>query len=141
MKGLRSILLFIGRICLCTIFLLAGLGKLMDYSGTAAMMASKGMTLIPLFLYAAAAVEIIGALSLLLGYRTRYGVAILLLFLIPTTLIFHDFWNYTGPEQQLQMIMFLKNLAIFGGLLYVLAFGAGGFSIDAFRHRHIEKKI
>lgn len=131
MKGLCSFVLFMGRLCLCTIFILAGVGKLLDYEGTAQMMASKGMTMIPLFLYSAAFVEIVGGLSLLFGFKIRIGSALLLLFLIPTTLIFHDFWNVGENEQALQMIMFLKNLAIFGGLLYVLACGAGAFSIDS----------
>lgn len=127
---LCSLGLLLGRICLSAIFILAGIGKFMDYDGTVQYMASKGFTMIPVFLVMAAMVEIIGGLLILLGFRTHWGAAMLLLFLIPTTVIFHDFWNYQGAEQQMQMINFLKNLGIFGGLLYVLCIGAGKCSLD-----------
>jgi putative oxidoreductase len=131
MKAIRSLLTFIARWCLAAIFLFAGASKLIFFDQTQAYMASKGFTAIPLFLFGAAILELVGALSLILGYKTRFGAALLLLFLIPTTGIFHDFWNYSGEEQGLQQIMFLKNLAIFGGLLYVFCDGAGTFSIDS----------
>lgn len=131
MKACCSFSMLIGRVLLSIIFILAGVGKLMDFHGTAAYMTSKGMTMVPLFLYAAAVVEILGGLSLLLGFKTRVGAALLILFLVPTTAIFHDFWNYADPmEQNLQMINFLKNLAIGGGLFYVLGCGSGGCSVD-----------
>jgi putative oxidoreductase len=128
---LRSLTMLIGRLLIATIFILAGASKFLDYDQTSAYMASKGMTMIPLFLVGAAAFEIIGGLSLLVGYKTRIGAALLLIFLIPTTIIFHSFWNTSGAEHAQAQIDFLKNLAIFGGLLYVLNFGAGPLSIDA----------
>lgn len=129
MKG-GSLGLLLGRICLSTIFILAGIGKFLDYEGTAKYMTEAGMTMIPFFLYGAALVEILGGLSLLFGFKTRLGATILLLFLIPTTLIFHAFWNYDGAMRTMQMIEFLKNLAIFGGLFYVVVCGPGRLSID-----------
>lgn len=132
MSFLHTLGMFLGRLCLSVVFIFGGLGKFMDYDSTAQYMASKGFTFIPFFLVSAALVELIGGLSLLLGLKVRWGAAILLLFLIPTTLIFHDFWNLFGAAKQTQMINFLKNLAIFGGLTYVLINGAGRFSIDAF---------
>lgn len=128
---LRSSLLLIGRLLISAIFILAGVSKLANYDQTAAYMASKGMTMIPLFLIGAAAVEILGGLSLFLGFKTRIGAALLLIFLVPTTYIFHSFWTASGAEHAQEQIDFLKNLAIFGGLLYVLNFGPGGLSIDA----------
>lgn len=139
MKFLCSSMMFLGRICIAAIFILAGIGKFMDFDGTATYMASKGMTMIPLFLFGAATIEILGGLSLVLGYKTRLGAAILLLFLIPTTYIFHDFWNLEGAERTSQQIEFLKNLAIFGGLLYVIAVGAGRCACDACCHK--EKNV
>lgn len=130
MRGLDSFGLLLGRICISIIFILAGIGKLMDVEGTAKYMESAGMTMIPFFLYAAAAVEILGGLSVLLGFKTRFGAIILLLFLIPTTVIFHGFWQAEGVTRAVLMIEFLKNLSIFGGLLYVLVCGPGKLSID-----------
>ncbi len=132
----KSFLKFIGRNAIATIFILAGLGKLFNPEATSLYMAAKGMTNIPFFLYSSAIVEILCGLALVLGYKARWGALVLLLFLIPTTVIFHDFWNLGPVEAELEKINFLKNLAIFGGLLYVLATGAGGWSLDSCCHRN-----
>jgi putative oxidoreductase len=124
--------MLIGRICLSAIFILSGLGKFVDYPTTAAYMASKGMTLIPVFLYGAGLIELIGGLSILLGFMARWGAALLMVYLIPVTFIFHSFWNVSVPAMAtIEMIMFMKNLAIFGGLWFVISCGAGGCSCDA----------
>lgn len=141
MKALRSLLTFIARLCLALIFMFSGVSKLIFFDQTQAYMASKGFTAIPLFLFGAALVELIGGLCLVFGYKTRFGATILLLFLIPTTLIFHDFWNISGADQAIEQIMFLKNLAIFGGLLYVLCDGPGIFACDACKPKQPEPKV
>lgn len=128
-----STAMLIARICLSIVFLLAGIGKLMDFHGTAAYMSAYGIPMASFFLVIAALIEIIGGLSILLGFKARWGAGLLLLYLIPVTGIFHAFWSVSGAEQALQMIAFFKNLAIFGGLLYVLCWGAGEFSLDRCR--------
>lgn len=131
MKFCCSTLMFIGRLCIAVIFLLAGVGKFMDIEGTMHYMASKHVGYLPYTLYAAAIIEILGALSLILGFKTRFGALILALFLIPVTYMMHDFWNITEPlDRVVQMTNFLKNTAIFGGLLYVMAAGSGGCACD-----------
>lgn len=124
----------VGRVCLSAIFLLSGINKIGNWDQTAGYMASKGMPLVPLFLAGAIVFEVAGGLSVLLGYKARVGAALLIVFLIPATLIFHNFWALEGQEQQLQMIMFLKNVAILGGLLLVVGFGAGPMSLDSRCH-------
>jgi putative oxidoreductase len=114
-----------GRLLLATIFLMSGMNKIMDPQGTQQYMAAMGMFWTGFFLIGAIAVEIAGGLSLLLGYWARAGAAALFLFMIPTTLIFH-----TNFADQNQMIHFLKNLGMMGGLLYVVAYGAGALSLD-----------
>lgn len=131
MKAFRSLLTFIARLCMAAIFIFSGASKLIFFDQTQAYMLAKGFTAIPLFLFGAALLELVGGLSLILGYKTRFGATLLLLFLIPATLIFHDFWNVSGADQVIQQIMFLKNLAIFGGLLYVVCDGPGSFAADA----------
>lgn len=126
----QSFLMLLGRLALAVIFLLAAIGKFSNPTATQAYMALKGMSFTPFFMYAAAIIELIGALSLIFGYKTRWGATLLWLFLIPTTLIFHNFWAMQDPEKELQMLFFLKNLAIMGGLLYVSACGAGKFALD-----------
>jgi len=91
-----------------------------------------------LLLPAAIAVELLGGLSLLLGFFSRYGALLLILFLLPATFIFHDFWNIPESEAmalRMQMIMFMKNMAIMGGLSYIVSFGSGALSIDAMKER------
>ena len=107
----------VGRVLLAAIFLLSGFSKIMDPAGTQNYMAVMGMTWATGLLYAGAViVEVGGGLSVLLGYRARVGAAALILFMIPTTLIFH-----TNFADQNQLIHFLKNLAMTGGLIYVAA--------------------
>lgn len=116
----------IARILLSAIFIQSGLGKIMDPSGTQQYMAAYGMPLTSLFLIGAIFCEIFGSLSILLGFKARLGASLLVIFMIPTTLIFH-----TKLSDQVQMIMFMKNLAIIGGLLMVAYFGPGPISLDA----------
>src|SRR5262245_12771069 len=104
-----------GRILLSLIFLLSGMMKIMDWNGTAAQMADKGMPAIPFFLTMAILFELGAGACLLFGFQARSASLALVLYLIPTTLVFHNFWAATGSEFQNQMHHFLKNLAIMGG--------------------------
>ena len=130
-----SVAELLARIALSTIFLMSGIGKIMDWSGTAATMEREGMVAIPFFLACAIVCEIAGGAGLLAGFVTRGAAGLLVIFLIPTTLIFHDFWTYDGQQRTVQMINFLKNLAIMGGLLKFVATGAGAYSVDAWLAR------
>lgn len=115
----------IARILLCLIFLKSGIGKIMDPAGTMQYMSAYGMPLVGLFLVGAIVLEILGSVSVLLGFKARWGAIALIIFLVPTTLIFH-----TKFSEPLQMVMFLKNLTTLGGLLMVAHFGPGPLSLD-----------
>ncbi|HBB30946.1 MAG TPA: DoxX family protein [Cyanobacteria bacterium UBA8803] len=113
----------LARIFLSAIFIKSGIDKLIDPASTQQYMASKGIPLSGLLLIPTIIVLVGGGISVLLGYKARWGALLLIGFLIPTTLIFHtDF-----PEQESQ---FLKNLGLMGGLMMVVAFGAGAISFD-----------
>jgi putative oxidoreductase len=121
----------IGRVALGLIFVMSGFGKVAGWSGTAAYASSKG---VPISLLAiATALELLGGISVVLGFKARWGALALLIFLVPVTLVFHNFWAAPPDQQQLQTVEFLKNLAIGGGLLIVLGRGAGAFAIDGRR--------
>jgi len=123
-----------GRVLMSSIFLLSGFMKVVGFSGMAGYMASKGMPAPKLMLALAAAAEIVGGLALFLGFLTRLGAFGLFVYLIPTTLIFHNFWAISDSmAHQDQLAHFLKNIAIMGGLLMVAGFGAGPLSVDAAR--------
>ncbi len=116
----------IGRALIGLIFLMSGINKIADPQGTQQYMAAMGITTATTFLYAGAVVvEVAGGLSLLLGVWAKWGALALILFMIPTTLLFH-----TNFGDQNQTIHFLKNLAMIGGLLYVAAYGSGRWSVD-----------
>ena len=115
----------LGRLLLVAPFLASLMGKVLDFGGTQQYMASYGMPLTGLLLAGAIALELAGGLSVLLGYRARWGAVALIVFLIPATLVFH-----TDFSDQEQIIHFLKNLSILGGLVLVIAHGAGALSLD-----------
>jgi len=129
MNKLNRFLPLAGRILIAQIFLISGLHKIFAWEQTAGYMASKGMPMVPLFLVGAIVFELAGGLAVLTGFGARCGAALLIIFLIPTTLIFHNFWALEGMQQQIQMIMFMKNLAIMGGLFFVISFGAGPLAV------------
>ena len=91
MNILTSFLLFIARLSIAAFFVAAGFGQLMAYDETAQYMVSKEFTMIPLFLFGGAAIEILGGIALIIGFKARWAAFILVAFLIPMTLIFHNF--------------------------------------------------
>jgi putative oxidoreductase len=117
-----EVLSLVGRLFLAIIFLAAAFGKITNFDGTVQYMQAHGMPASPFLCAAAIAVEGLGAVSMILGYRTRWGAAALAAFLVVATWIFH-----TAPDQRIQL---LKNLAILGGLLNVMAFGPGPISLE-----------
>lgn len=132
----HATLTLVGRVFLGGLFLLSGLNKLLDPMGTRQYMAAMGMVSATDMFYAGAVLlEMGGALSLWLGWWTRAGATALILFTIPATMIFHRtsmsfVLDATVQDQQFHM---MKNLAIMGGFLYVLAHGAGSLSLDGGR--------
>jgi putative oxidoreductase len=122
---------FAARLLMSQIFLISGAMKVIDPSGTAAQMEGRGMFWVPLFLVGAIAVELGGGLAILIGYKTRLAALALLLFLIPVTLTFHNFWTYPPDEQKMQFISFMHNLTLMGGLLLLMTTGPGPLSIDS----------
>ncbi len=120
----------VGRILLSFIFLWSVIGDLGSWSGRTAYMASEGMPLPALFLAGAIALKAVGGVSLVLGYRARFGALLLLIFLVPTTLIFHAFWSVPQAQYASQLVNFQKNLGLMGGLLMVIALGPGRWSLS-----------
>ena len=125
----------LARLLISQVFLISGVMKIVDWSGTEAKMAERGMFLIPLFLVAATLIELAGGLSLLLGWKARLGALVLCLYLIPVTFTFHDFWTYPPDKREVQMLFFQHNWALMGGLLFVAACGAGEWSLDRWLRR------
>lgn len=113
------------RICLSLIFLRAGINHFLNFDYTQTMMTEKGLPLAGLLLGATVLFQLLGSLSLLLGYKIKIGAILLIIFLIPATLVFHNFLII--PEE---INSFLKNIGLIGGLLMVIYTGAGSLSLD-----------
>ena len=115
----------LGRLLIALIFVLSGLSKIAAPANTIAYIQSAGAPFAPAAFAVAAIIELIGGLALLVGFQTRLVAAALAIFTLATAVLFHN-----NMADQNQMIHFMKNLAITGGLLQVVAFGAGAFSLD-----------
>jgi putative oxidoreductase len=123
MNKLLNNLMPLARVLLASLFLVAGLSKIGQYAGTQAYMASAGLpgALLPLVIL----LEAGGALALIAGFQVRAVALALALFSIVSALLFH--FNFAD---QIQSLMFLKNISIAGGLLALAAHGAGAWSVD-----------
>ena len=120
----------LGRILIGVPFLVSGLGKLAAFGATTAYISSVGLPFAPLGWAIAVAVEVGGGLLLISGFRVREVASVLAVFTLATAIFFHhDFADRN------QMINFLKNIVIIGGLLQITHFGAGRYSLDAWRSR------
>jgi putative oxidoreductase len=138
----QSLVALAARILLSQIFIISGVKHLLSWGDTIGYMTSKGMALegilgrsgvvfVHIMLAGAVTFLLVGGLSVLLGIRARGGALLLVLFLIPVTLIFHDFWHCkTDADRIMQTINFMKNTGLAGGLLMVLAFGSGALSLN-----------
>ena len=129
MNNTENLADLVGRILISLIFLLAGLQKIGGYEGTQAYMAAMGVPggLLPLVI----ALEVGGAVAIILGWRTRVFAFLLAGFSIVSALIFHR-----ALGDQMQFIMFMKNLAMAGGFLFLVARGPGEWSLDGRRAYH-----
>lgn len=130
MKSSQDMMLLLGRVFLSLMFIMAGGTKISTFAATAADMTARQVPYSEILLVIAIIMELGGGLMVLLGYRARFGAALLFLFIIPVSYFFHDFWNLTGVASSEQMYHLLKNITILGGLLYVMTFGAGRYSFD-----------
>jgi putative oxidoreductase len=129
MEGTRFLPL-LGRVLIGLPFLMSGLGKVATYGATTAYIGSVGLPLAPLGWAIAVAFEVGGGLLLVLGFRARGVATGLAVFTLATAIFFH--YNFADQDQ---MIHFLKNIMIIGGLLQIAHFGAGRYSLDARRAR------
>ena len=134
-RTVQGIVAVLGRVLLCTIFLLAAVGnKIPHFQDVAGLMAKEGVPAPQVMLAGAIAFLIAGSLSVILGYKARIGAALLLAFLVLATYYFHDFWTFSDPKaRQEQTIQFMKNLGLMGAMLLVIANGTGPMSLDGRR--------
>jgi putative oxidoreductase len=129
----QNVFALLARVLLAALFLPAGISKIAGFAGTAAYIGSVGLPLPELGAGIAVLVEVGGALALLAGYQTRLVALLMAIFTVVAGVFFHAFWNAAPEQLMVEQIMFMKNIAIAGGLLVLTAFGAGALSLDARR--------
>jgi len=145
MKPIQGVVTVMGRVMLATIFLMSAVGnKIPNFGDVAGYMASEGVPVPKIMLAGAIVFLIAGSLSLILGFKARIGATLLLVFLMLATYFFHDFWTQPAeamwvlsvnsqvkmPVQQIEMISFMKNLALMGAMVFIIANGSGPMSLD-----------
>lgn len=131
MKSVSKPLALVARILMASIFISAGFSKVFGFDGVTAYIASKGLPMPMIIAGLTVALEILGGLAIIIGYKARIAGLLLGLFSILAAFIFHNFWAFPPEQVYLQNIMFMKNLSMAGGLFLLTVFGAGGYSIDA----------
>jgi putative oxidoreductase len=132
-KQVSVILNITGKIMLATIFLMSAVGnKIPNFNQTIEYMAAHNVPMPQISLVGAIVFLLAGSISIILGYRTRIGAGLLIVFLALATYYFHDFWSYAPDSQdfQMQMIQFMKNLGLAGAMVILVANGAGPGSLD-----------
>ncbi len=144
--SLQGVLTVIARVLLALIFLMSALAnKIPNFSEVASLMESKGVPAPQFMLVGATAFLLLGSLSIMTGFKARIGASLLLVFLVLATYYFHNFWIWAPeamwvlssnpdvkmPVAQVEMISFMKNLALMGAMLFIMANGAGPMSVDA----------
>jgi putative oxidoreductase len=126
---MKFIALF-GRVLFAAIFLTSVPGHFMP--ATIAYTASHGVPAASFLVPFSGVLELVGALSILLGYKAKWGAWVLVLFLVPVTFLMHNFWTISDPMQrQMDMAMFMKNISMTGAALFISYMGAGPLSLDA----------
>jgi putative oxidoreductase len=133
MNALQNPLALVSRLLLAAVFLPSGISKIGGFEGTAGYIASVGLPMPALGAAVAIAVEVLGGAALILGLGTRWAALALAVFTLVASFFFHNFWAMPEEQQMMQQIAFMKNIGLIGGLLALMAFGAGAFSLDARR--------
>lgn len=127
---MKNILDLIGRVFISFIFIFDAYDSIFYYQDTKDKMTSYGLTWNQdLLLVGAIFLLILGGIMVLIGYRSSLGATMLLIYWVPVTFIVHSFWNDPEEARRLQSILFMKNIAIIGGLLMVLVNGSGRYSV------------
>lgn len=129
----HSAVVVVARVLLALMFVLAGFSKFGNLAGTAGYIASGGLPMAGLLAPLVAAFEVLAGIMLIVGWQARWAALSLALFTLVATVAFHNFWAMPADKAYMQQLMFLKNLAVAGGLLFVFSFGAGPLSLDSKR--------
>ena len=133
LDSIKPSIVVVGRVLLALMFVLSGFGKLGNIAGTAGYIASGGLPAATALAVLVGLFEVLAGLALAIGFKARWAALGLALFTLLASLLFHQFWTAPAGQQMVQQLMFMKNLAIAGGMFMVAALGAGPLALDARR--------
>lgn len=129
----KNWLALLGRIIIGALFLISGLMKIKYWTSMVQVVSSTDLPYPALLLGLATTLEILGGISIILGYRTRLGALLLIIFLAAATYLFHSFWRVDASQADAVREEFVRNIVYLGALFLLAAHGPGGYSIDASR--------
>lgn len=132
-QSVQDALNLAARLLIVALFLPAGIAKLTGFEGTVGYIASVGLPLPAVGAALAVAVEIGASLALLAGFGTRIAALVLAVFTLAASVFFHAYWAAPADQAYVAQLLFFKNIAVIGGLLMLVAYGAGRWSLDARR--------
>lgn len=122
-------ILLAGRILFSFLFIMSSFGHFGEPS--IGFAASKGVPAASFLVPLSGIIELAGGLSIITGYKAKYGAWLIVIFLLPVTFMLHNFWTITDPmAKQMDMVMFMKNISMLGGALMITYFGSGPLSVD-----------
>ena len=131
MNHTRDVAALVGRVLLAFLFVYSGFGKIGGFEHTEANIAGKNLPLPAVATTIAIVVESLGGLLVVIGWKTRWAALAVAIFTFFASIFFHNFWAMADAEAaRTNMIMFMKNVAVIGGLLLLYAFGPGRYSLD-----------
>jgi len=132
-NSIKLPLVVVGRLLLALMFVVSGFGKLANIAGTAGYIASAGLPAASLLAVGAGLLELLAGIALVVGFKARWAALALGLFTLLASVLFHAYWAAPAEQAYVQQLMFMKNLAVAGGMFLVASLGAGPFSLDARR--------
>ncbi len=122
-------IVLLGRILYSSIFIMSGPTHFM--ASSIGYAANKGVPLASIVVPLSGIIAFVGGLSILLGYKAKYGAWLIVVFLLPVTFMIHNFWAYSDAMmRQMQMANFMKNISMLGAALLIAHFGSGPLSVD-----------
>ncbi len=130
MSSSSDALSLIGRVMLAALFVTAGIDKISGFQGLVGAITSKGLPMAEVFAVATIIIEVGVGLLLVAGWKARWAAFVIAVFTVVVTVLFHTFWAVPEAQKAMQQINFFKNVAIVGGMLFVMAFGPGRLSVD-----------
>ncbi len=129
MEFLKELFVLLGRLCISAMFLWTAFEKIRNWNTTVSYMRTKNIPQLNIVLPVSLALKIIGGLSVLVGWHAHIGALLLLIVTVPSAVKLHAFWTLQGNERNMEKALFMKEIAVIGGLLLLLALGAGQFGI------------